>query len=300
MKKIIQITLYFSAFLLTGEFVFRVESSLVKHEVLDVRNNNSEYSLSSEGSNILLLGDSFTKGLGITENDRIANQLRDKGLGVIDSSTSGDNWVDYYRKILQFQQMDTVDFIVIGVNWNDVGFPTGSLVNYTKNLEILPPGELKHKNTKKGIARIIPNIYASKLASTLSSYFQNELKRAGFPLPVGNFHYFRTEAYKEHSKDFEVIYSKFSELTSVYDLKIILYLMPDFNLLNRPEYFKTFSDEFSFHRSNVYVINGLDSFKGNKDGEYCISIHDGHPNAVASKKIALDISLLISQISSEF
>ena len=261
MRKSLYIVLCFSVFLLTGELIFRVENYLVDHEVLDVKPNqdNSDYNPLAESTKLLLLGDSYTKGLGIKESDRIFNQLKEQSFGVIDSSTSGDNWTDYYRKIVQFQHMDTLDFIVIGVNWNDVDFPVGQIVNFT-NPDIASPGELEHDNTKNGTRRFISNIYNSKLVSTLSSFLQYELKRAGYPLPIGHFHYFRTQAYKEHHQDFEVVYSKLSELISAYDLKVTLYLMPDFNLLNRPEYFRTFINEFSFNQSNIYVINGLTSF----------------------------------------
>ena len=282
--------------------MFRIENSLVNHKVLDVKKEttHSGVVLFSQAPSILLLGDSFTKGLGIGENDRIANQLRSKGLSVIDSSKSGDNWTDYYRTLITFEQFDSVDFLVIGVNWNDVGFPVGQILNSSGKKDTIKPRELKHVNTEKGIKSIIPNIYASKLISTLSGNIQNKLKRMGYPLPIGNFHYFRTDAYKEHRQDLDLVYSKFLELSSVYDVNIILYLMPDFNLLNRPEYFETFTDGFNYNNSSVYVINGIDKFKDAKDGEYCISIQDGHPNADASKKIASEIILLINQIQSSF
>ena len=291
MKKILYIIAKCIVFLILGELIFRFENSLVNHEIRDFKKEivDTEFSNKKYDLNVLLLGDSFTKGLGIEANYRIASQIRSREIRVVDSSRSGDNWVDYYRNIIQFESLDTIDFVVIGVNWNDVGFPVGAIHDYLLNAETSSTGELKHVNVKKGINGLIPNIYSSKLISTLSGNVQNQLKRIGCPLPIGNFHYFRTKAYPEHSNDFKVIWSDFNKIIDTSDTEILLYLMPDFNLTQRVEYFNTFVQEMNNYKSNVHIINGIEKFRNAQEGEYCISVQDGHPNAAASKKIANEI-----------
>ena len=271
--------------------MFRFENSLVNHEIRDFKKEmvRTEYSDNKTDLNVLLLGDSFTKGLGIESDYRIVNQMRSRGARVVDSSRSGDNWVDYYRNIIEYDSIDTIDFVVIGVNWNDVGFPVGSIHDYVLNEDKVSGGKLEHVNVKKGINGLIPNIYSSKLISTLSSNIQNQLERIGCPLPLGNFHYFRTTAYQEHSDDFEVIWSALGHITDTSDTEIILYLLPELNLTKRVEYFYTFIQEMNKNKSSVHIINGIESFRNAQDGQYCISVQDGHPNAAASKKIANEI-----------
>ena len=74
--------------------------------------------------------------------------------------------------------------------------------------------------------------------------------------------------------------------------------MPDFNLLNRPEYFRTFINEFSFNQSNIYVINGLTSF--NEGSSIVFLLLMVTQTAMRQKKVASDIAFLISQIQSGF
>lgn len=275
-------------FILVGELVFRFEKSIVNHEIYDHDTIQIPFYEQNSELNILLLGDSFTSGLGISSADRISNQIRARGIGVLDSSKSGNNWLDYFEQITHYQGYDTTDFIVIGVNWDDVGFSIGAIRELVRG-ESFNADFYFSENNKNSEFKGIRKIYYSRLFSTLSAYVQSQMKRNGFPLPLGDFHYRRTTAYMDHAKDFEIIWSTLEDLVDTTNTEVLLYLMPEFNLTNRAYYFDNFVKEMSMRPPEIHVLNGIEDFSSSRDGEFCISIYDGHPNAAASKKIAKDI-----------
>ena len=114
------------AFLIIGEIIFQIHVRLGVNEIKDIQKTKEGNTNPISGGKIYLLGDSYTKGLGVKKENRIANRINVPGYIVIDSSQAGDNWSDYIRIIKSLdQQLQPNDFIVIGVNWNDVNFKKG-------------------------------------------------------------------------------------------------------------------------------------------------------------------------------
>ena len=78
-------------------------------------------------------------------------------------------------------------------------------------------------------------------------------------------------------------------------VNVIIYLFPDFNVLNRGEYFEQFTSFFekSFSNQSIQVINGVKQFSNSEDGYYCLSTRDGHPNGLAHLKISDTLKQII-------
>jgi hypothetical protein len=290
---------YILIFFITGEIIFQIDFYINNRKINDIPaiigNNKSD----NKQSKIFLLGDSYTKGLGISPELRIANQLKIPGYRLLDSSHSGDNWANYISIIKNMESaIDSGDIIVIGVNWNDINFNTGSIISiirmdYLQKKSNLNTKKLTENTRPRSLIAFVRSIYGiSKLISVLSGNIQNLLKRKGMPLPIGDFHYFRTKAYTEKRGELTAAMQYIQRINNSKGINTILYLMPDFNLTKRKDYFKTFIEFFETfnNKQNLLIINGVENFDTARDGIYCISIQDGHPNGLAHKEIAKQIS----------
>lgn len=292
-------------FLLIGEVVFQVHKYAAIKHINDVADTlDKPITLDTNVNNIFLLGDSYVKGLGIPNESRISSNIQKNGYVVSDHSHSSDNWADYVDKIkANTENFKNGDIIVIGVNWNDVDFNKGA-IDYV----LFPPDSDADSTTKKsllkntrnkGIRKAIHFLYRnSAMISFLSSNLQNTLKRHGMPLPIGSFHYYKEKAYHTQKKELDLAMDYLLILSRKHNLNIVLYLLPDFNLTKNTSYFKDFTDYFNQYKNEerFIIVNGVEYYKHAKDGEYCMSIHDGHPNAKAHMSIATQINNCIDSI----
>ncbi|MCB0695807.1 MAG: hypothetical protein KDC07_00500 [Chitinophagaceae bacterium] len=291
------------AFILLGEFIFQVHKHWGIEQVNDITDQQENSTKPANTPNtIYLLGDSYTKGLGIKKENRLINTINVDGYYVADYSHSSDNWVDYIGKIRSIEkELTTGDIIVIGVNWNDVSFNKGS-INKLFSLQHSDSNkaEIKKlgKNTQpKGIRNIVHFLYRnSAMINFLSSNIQNTLRRKGIPLPIGDFHYLKEIAYTEKKDEMNRAMNYLQTVNKIHNTTIILYLMPDFNLTKNIGYFKNFRQYFlQFTSANgITVLDGPEMFIDADDGYYCISTHDGHPNDKAHILMGRQISSIIT------
>jgi|GEM_PF-7010080 len=287
-------------FIILGEIIFQAHKHWGIEHVNDIADEPAaQIKPDSIPNTIYLLGDSYTKGLGIAKENRLVNRLNTPGYFVADNSHSSHNWADYVSVIRAFEsEYKKGDYIVIGVNWNDVLFNKGA-INYILDKPSRETDTSKavakkmRKNTKpSGLRKHVHTLYRnSAMISFLSGNIQNTLKRHGIPLPIGDFHYLKEIAYKEKKDEMDRVMKYLTSVNMKYGTRIILYLMPDFNLTNNINYFRDFDDFFELYNNapGITILNGPELFKDSPDGYYCISVHDGHPNDSAHIRIAKDI-----------
>jgi hypothetical protein len=195
--------------------------------------------------------------------------LNSKTHDLTNLSQPGDSWGDYLRKIKEIEnQLKENDFIYIGVNWDDI--------DTTKPKESLSSKNVVNQNRDKTFIRKMYSYFSS--FRFLSVQIQNNLKRLGYPLPVGKFNYYRKRAYVEKNTDLDNIMIYLDEVSKSKNINIILYLMPSFNHLEHQHYMKSFHDYFfSFSYQKIVIYNGHNDFP-NLTEKYYIDIFDGHPN----------------------
>jgi hypothetical protein len=277
-------------FILIGEIVFKLDEVLrgehaIQEEIsskkLPNHNKKCEY-------NIYLLGDSYTAGQGIPKGMKISDILEFEGYCIINQTKGGDDWIDYYKKYLKIiNECSKGDIVIIGINWNDILY---------KGNEYLYKDSVYIQNvTSKPIKTHTPHhkpwyrkLYStSKLASTLSSNIQNTLKRHGMALPIGDFHYLNKKGYAERKIQLDEILSKIDSLNQIKKINCILYLMPEYNLLDNKKYFENYINYYNQKKiESIVVIDGFDDFNYEKGQDFMLSVHDGHPNFKAHEIIS--------------
>ena len=300
-------------FIIIGEFVARASSSFqkeYKEPILNytsiINNHNHHY------NNIFLLGDSYTQGLGINLEQRISFLLNNMdSINILDYSKAGDGWLIYLNKIdKNLSLLRKGDFIIILVNWNDIDFTKDQFNDYFNHLDVkikktannsdslIHSGEkvdLKRQNST--LRKIIKDVYNnSELIFSLSVNLQNYFKRRGILLPIGEFYYLTKKGYLEKEHQLIKIVNHLNRVGLETEIEIILYLLPEFNLLNNIEYYDQFTSFFerSFNHQTIKVINGVRQFGGSKDDYYSLSIRDGHPNALAHLRISDTLKTIIN------
>lgn len=292
--------------IVVGELVFQMHKHWGTKEVNDIPDAIPSQIGSLSVNTIFLLGDSYTKGMGVQKANRIVNNIKYADKQVLDYSHSSYNWADYIKVIQStiLPLLKPEDVIVIGVNWNDVGFKNGAikyLLNPQKDtLKNEHKPEILKKEKPNGLRGIIHFFYRnSAMISFLSSNIQNMLRQKGIPLPIGDFHYYKELAYDEKSMELDMAMSYLQALNEQKEVHTILYLMPDFNLTKRVEYFNDYRYFFKKYngQNGIIVLDGLQYFADAADGYYCISKHDGHPNDSAHLKIAQEITNALHSLS---
>ena len=292
MKKFILILF----FLFSGEFIARVES--IFDENLILKNNDKisrELPQFDSLNALLLLGDSYSGGYGIKNNERISTLLgRIPYYSLINLTTGGDNWVNYLKKIDQnLDKLKKNDIIIIGVTWGDVLFGKGELKKYfIKDSSPIEKGKylINDKNQNHKYYSLTQKIYDnSKLIKFLIPNLLISLRRKGISLPIGNFHYLSKTAYSEKKEELSLALKHLQKVSNEYGTKVIIYLYPEFNFLNRQNYFNSYTSFYNTQiksMQSILIIDGVDHFSGSEDGYYCLSVRDGHPNGLAHLKVA--------------
>lgn len=299
MKKLYKYLFYIIIFLFTGEIIARIHLSLNEVEVFNDFQKEEKNAIDLDKKKIYLLGDSFSKGLGISKEFRLSNQLKISDYILIDRTVSGDDWTDYINHIKNFKDSITDnDIIIIGINWNDIIFKKGDLKKELSSNSKAISNDKKKMSVKdkdgNSFRKFLNFIYLnSKSANFLSSNFQNLLKRKGMALPIGDFNYFRTIGYNEKAEELNYAISYIDKINQNTNSETILYLYPEFNLLNHTKYFNSYTDFYeNLNHSKIHVINGVSKFEmieNQNHTQFYLSSHDGHPNASAHLEVSRQI-----------
>ena len=291
-------------FILIGEIFAIISANFVKTYRQEVKIKDIEESINYDNS-IYLFGDSYTVGYGISNEDKISSILKDINYyNVYDKSKGGYHWIDYLDIIADNQNFfKEGDLLVLMVNWNDVLYNQNDFNRFFKKShkdsstsETSLQGHKRSKIKRSKLKKLILKIYStSKLANFISGNIQNFIRRNGILLPIGDFYYLSEIAYDQKESDMEKIISTLDYVALSKKVDIIIYLHPNYNLLSYPKYLKKFVAAFKDKGfSSLKIIDGVNQFKNKKDGYYCLSIHDGHPNGNAHRIIADTLKNFIS------
>tara|TARA_Y100001970_G_scaffold81741_1_gene103543 strand:- start:331 stop:1284 length:954 start_codon:yes stop_codon:yes gene_type:complete len=291
-------------FILIGEIFAIISANFIKTYRQEVKIKDIEEPINYDNS-IYLFGDSYSAGYGVSNEDKISSLLKDINYyNVYDKSKGDYNWINYLDIISDNQNFfKEGDLLVLMVNWNDVLYNQNEFNQFFKNSYKDSSTSKSSKDRKKKfkikrskLKKLILKIYStSKLASFLSSNIQNFVRRNGILLPIGDFYYLSEIAYEQKKSDMEKIFSTLDYVALSKKVDIIIYLHPNYNLLSQPKYFKKFVAAFKDNGfSSLNIIDGVNQFKNKKDGYYCLSIHDGHPNGNAHRVIADTLKNFIS------
>ncbi|MGZ2368717.1 hypothetical protein ACXR6G_02920 [Ancylomarina sp. YFZ004] len=172
---------------------------------------------------------------------------------------------------------------------------------YQETEEIkLPPQRVSKK--RPGLKSIVKQVYSfSKLTRYLSTNVQKEQKIWGIVPPAGDFYYLTKKTYLESNENWQSTQKALKEVSQICksnQAELILYKMPEFNLLQKPNLFSLI-DEAMLNYCNsvedIKYINGADDFRGEDGNKFKISKYDGHPNEQAHLKIAEIIKQQLSK-----
>ena len=139
----------------------------------------------------------------------------------------------------------------------------------------------KNSGSKKRlkIKKLILYIYnKSNLLKFLRRNILNFTARKGFLLPFGDTYYLSEKVYEYKKADIEKIFKSLNAVAINKEVEILIYLLPEFNVLNHSKYFKKFVA--------AYKDNGFDKLK----------IIDELINLKINKMIILLINMMDIQI----
>ena len=297
-------------FILSGEFIARVGNYIEpKHELPKNKYSKKLGKNIYKNRNIFLLGNSFAMGFGMEKKNRIPDKLAniDK-FELINKGSPGNTWLHYMEDIVENKKMfQQDDIIIICACFRDANYPKGKifdLLNLTQNK--LDQSYNNQKEDKQ--VSIVGNKQTRTIISTLfqSSYLikflrtniRNTFLRNGILLPYGMFYYLNKFAYNEKKDELHAALDYIDNISQKHHLNVIIYLMPDFNLLSQSKYFTNFILLFkNYERSSIKVINGIEQFSEFTDGKYCLSVRNAHPNGEAHLMIADTLIKTINSIS---
>ncbi|MBR9913991.1 MAG: hypothetical protein GYB32_04045 [Algicola sp.] len=320
MRKKLSAILTIVMFLVVGELLIRFNKAydLLNHAPVEIaiktedsalkkRLDDDTFELDSQQLRIMVIGDSYVHGAGIPEtrkfSKRLIHHLSDfdlngKTLQVLDISRPSNNTIDNYNSFNYYEARFKPHVVFWAYNFNDIlgGFETSQGIGTTDSTTKNPPKRAKKKSRTNAKA-FVKNLYSkSELARYLSTNLQKELKLQGIVMPFGDFYFLTTEGYKETNKNwitttqlFDDVAQECEENTS----EFILYQMPEFNLLERPELFAEINDAFltySASKQHLTYMNGASDFPKGEGSDFLMSRYDGHPNEKAHDVIAKRIA----------
>ena len=321
--KLLKFLLYASLFFLIGEFIVRIDKKYdvlnnspnkieVKVEKSELRSNieQGNFTPNSNQIRILVIGDSYINGGGISVKDKFSKKLshilessysREKDILILDVSRPSNSTLDNYNSFKFYEKKFKPQFVFWAYNFNDIlySIPNDSPSKKTEITEILPQ-RIPEKRT--GLKKYVLQVYSfSELTRYLSHNIQKQLKIRGIVMPVGEFHHLTKKAYLETNetwKNTQKLLDEVSQICNRDESNFILYKMPEFNLLNHSNLFYTIDHEMeNYVDSNKHIIyfNGIKDFNNEDGNKFMLSKYDGHPNELAHMRIAKKIANYITQ-----
>lgn len=315
------IILFVLFFVIVGELVVRFDKAVdplnnaphiiaVETEETELKKavDSGEFEPKDEQYRILVVGDSYIHGGGIDPEKKTSKMLYEnltsqpgfnKEVLILDVSRPSNNSLDNFNTFEHYNSSFKPNAVVWGYNINDI---LGDLVIKEKTEEDKKgktPPAIK-KTEVSGFKYFTKLIFdSSELFDYLFSVFQKELKLQGIVLPFGYFHHFTKVAYEPNSKnwkDTQAIFYKSAELCKENEAKLIIYKMPEFNLLKVNSLFVNMDNslnQFFEGKPQFDYYDGYKDFDGVNEEDYMLSKYDGHPNVAAHQKIADRITSII-------
>lgn len=313
--KAIKFILYTCLFFLVGELIIRID---LKYDLLNSSPSKIEVKIeeselrreieqghfipNSSQTRILVLGDSYINGGGISIENKFSKKLSyllEEEALVLDVSRPSNSTLDNYNSFMFYQEKFKPQFVFWAYNFNDILY-TIPKINPSKKTEKSPPKRVNRKRTR--LKKYVSKLYSfSELIRYISSNTQKQLKFRGIVMPIGEFHQLTQKTYLETNKNWIDTKKKLDTVSQICETnqsKFILYRMPEFNLLNHSNLFHSIDKEiikYTNTNKNIIYFNGIKDFENEDSDKFMLSKYDGHPNEVAHLRIAEKISEFIKR-----
>ncbi|MBT8195295.1 MAG: hypothetical protein HKO56_02455 [Bacteroidia bacterium] len=309
--------IYILIFLLVGEIIVRIDQHFdplnnnplgvevkLKESPLKQKIDNQSFIPSENEIRVMVLGDSYINGARLDSasifssvlNEKLNTNFKNKyNIKILDVSRPSNNSEDNYLTFNHYYNKFNPNFIIWAYHFNDVlgGVDVNTEQSDTLSLSVLnsPP----KRTTKKlsTASKFRKKLYSiSKLSSYLIQNLQKELKQIGITLPVGDFYSLTKKLYKETSvnwKESQIMFDEVSSKCKDNNIDLIVFKMPEFNLLKNPKLFETIDGSLQGYMNtneSIIYLDGMKYFKEEDGTKYQISKYDGHPNEKAHLKIA--------------
>jgi hypothetical protein len=286
--------------------------------------------LNENQNRIMIIGDSYIEGIGINKPFRFKSQLNDfliknnnssKEHIILNLSRTGNNTIDKYLSFLEYYTIYQPHIIiwfhtindlsmdsrkVIGIKEDLIKFENKftdnnqSDISTVKNLNTISKSlqlkkePIKHKTIAHNLEGLIDKY---SLLKYLKENIVNELLLRGVLIPYGDFYEITQNLYKNNREEFKlyklIFYDVLKKLKD--NTTLIVYSMPEYNLINQPQYFKNIDTalfEF-FSNKNILFIDGKTNLVNHTFDEVSFTRSDGHPNSFAHRIITNTIGKLI-------
>ena len=296
---------------MTDSFHILEESRIVKISIaIDSTNElkllqKKQIDLSDSSLRILILGDSYIHGGGISPDKKISRRLKTiikkncikyKKTYVLDVSQPNSNNLDNMNAYFKYKAEFLPQIVVLGYHYNDINGNLNEVNKLSEPLKFKPDLEKKiaGSRSKMAIRKITDFLYNSAILNYMMPRLNNTILNMGYIIPKSRL-YNTIEYYKSNnetwkkSKQFLTRVLTDGHNSNTY---FIVYHFAYTNLIEYPELFEETNDKIErFFESfeNTTYISGIEHFRGKKASDYYINRHDGHPNAAAhfliSKKI---------------
>lgn len=218
-------------------------------------------SISKKNNNLIVLGDSFTKGGYLNINERLTTHLEKSNLdfnlvNMAHGGLVGSDYCDTMESLIQDNIIDTDDIILIFWNFNDILPPRNNSnpqAEHEKNDYTLFSG------------------YKKFLSKNINNYFYNK----GIILPFSNTYSLAYESYCNSPFD------RLNRIQNKTPAKIVFVPLPKFNLLSNPGVYTQFQNSLNELNENIILIDVLDLFVGSPNDKFAFNGNDHHPNPEA-------------------
>lgn len=265
--------------------------------------------LSDSSLRILVLGDSYIHGGGISPSEKVSKQLKKaineankkyKNVYVLDVSRPDSNNLDNMTSYFSYKDAFKPQIVLLGYHFNDIN---GNLDEaaiggdaVAEDARPVPAGS----QGQMAIQKVTQFLYNSAMLDYTLPKVQNLALSMGYIIPKSRLdntikYYINNHPTWEKSKGYltrmiKDIESNHSEL--------VVYHFAYTNLIGYPELFEDAGSEiqkFFTAQKGVTYVSGIDHFRGRKASDYFIYKHDGHPNALAHALISGKINEYVLQ-----
>ena len=312
LKKLFSIIIGALCFLLIGEFLIRLDESVgpfakdnqvriaiklqESPELKMVKANNLP--IDDSTYRILIIGDSYIYGAGISDQSKFSNLLKANLLKtnrgkykrclVLDVSRPSNNTLDNFNTYKQFSSIFKPELVILAYNLNDV----------VNNLDVQDTigsklGELPVKQKKKldFVRKLYDILYTSHLIQFVMHNINDYLKGMGYIIPNSVFDQ-QLQSYILNRPNWvksKAILNNLINETGKMHQKLLVIRMPEYNLLDHQELFKqtnSITRQFFTSHKNIDFIDPLEYYKGLHSKDLRLNKYDGHPNDRAHQILA--------------
>lgn len=268
----------------------------------------------SEGDlRVMVLGDSYIQGGGIKPEATFASRLRallqgDPRLSghrvfVLDASAGGSNSYENRRHYFELVDQFRPHVVFLAYNSNDVyawGAEPAAPAAAGRPAGTEAPAPAAAKATGDPWIRSVRRaLFQLEVLKFVLQQTNQQLKLRGIVVPGTEFHHLVRKAYSDGSVPWERSQAPLREMandSAARGSTLIVYSMPEFNMLQRYEAFDLIDAKLSafFGSQPVLYIRGAGSFIHQGNTDFALSRYDGHPNATAHEAIAREAYRVIA------